>query len=204
VLVTAGRPCEAVERLEPVAKLIESRELVFMQPWAYISLGHAYALLGDPQRGRTLLERSCATATESGLGPGRIWSTARLSQAAHEAGDADAARNYAEEALRDAEGTGCRWLVVLGLRCLAQARASTGEEAAPDAESFWRRAIEIAESCGAAPYLAEARLELSMHLAGSERAAAGRKLAAAALADFRELGMPFWVERGERALASIR
>jgi hypothetical protein len=88
------------------------------------------------------------------------------------------------------------------LRCLARALAEGENHDSEEPQNLWRQSIEIATRCGAAPSVAQAQLELGVHLAKTEKEGEAHDLINAALKAFRRMGMPHWVKKAEQAASA--
>ncbi len=173
VLLAEGRPAEALARAEELARRLERRGLRDVNPawFAWRSLA-ARALdgLGRREEARALLAAELALARVWGA-PGPIGHALRIMGEV----ERDEGRGHLEEAVAVLEGSTARLehalaLVALGA-WLRRARRPT------EAREPLRRALEIAEACGAEGVVERARTEL--HATGARPRTAARSGAGA-------------------------
>ncbi|HMB34726.1 MAG TPA: sigma 54-interacting transcriptional regulator [Methylomirabilota bacterium] len=193
-----GPSPEAVRKLEEAYRYCENAELLAIRPWIATDLAYARRLSGRVEEASSLLAGAIQEAAEHGLLSQHSLRHAYLSEAELAAGRPDDASAAAARAVTLAVEHGEDGFRVEALRALARA-ARRG--ATPDVEVSARHledALAIAQRLGMRPAVAHCHGDLAEvnHGAGRGEAAAMHLDAARAL--YRELNLPFWLERLER------
>jgi tetratricopeptide (TPR) repeat protein len=173
-----------------------------MFPAVGASLGAAYALSGRPGA-IPLLERAVEAATSMNLMTRYSTFLARLGEAYLLAGRPADARTLGERALRFARDHRERGHEAHALRLLAD--VAVGSEPGPPegAEVLAHHALELAEALEMRPLQAQCRISLARLHARTGRRAEAEDALARAIKTFRELDMPFWLERAEADLRAL-
>jgi len=192
-----GPSPEAVRKLEEAYRYCENAELLAIRPWIATDLAYARRLSGRVEEASSLLAGAIQEAAEHGLLSQHSLRHAYLSEAELAAGRPDDASAAAARAVTLAVEHGEDGFRVEALRALAHA-ARRG--ATPDVEVSARHledALAIAQRLGMRPAVAHCHGDLAEVNHGAGRAAAAIHLDAAR-ALYRELNLPFWLERLER------
>ena len=120
-------------------------------------LGYAYALNGRLADGLLLLEQAVEATVQRGAV--HALRTAHLAEAHLLAGDAQRARELANQALEAARTRGERAHEAYALRVLGRATIETSDV---EAGRHLRAAVELADKLGMRPLAAQARLDLAL------------------------------------------
>jgi tetratricopeptide (TPR) repeat protein len=117
------------------------------------------------------------------------------------AGRIDEAANHAQEALALSRRLGARGSEAHAL-CLAGDVASTG--GAEGAEGDYGEALALAGELGMRPLVAHCHLGLGTLYRRAGKGEKAREHLTTATTMYREMGMPFWLERAEVTLEPLR
>jgi len=185
-----GRLAEAIPTLEGAFPLCRSGNLAAWFPAIASPLGYAYALNGRLADGLSLLEQA-VEATEQ-RGAVHALRIAHLAEAHLLAGDAQKARELANQALEAARTRGERAHEAYALRVLG--RATTGTSSF-EAGRHLRAAVELADELGMRPLAAQARLDLAPVYEQQGMIAARDATAAEAARLLESMAMRDWLAR---------
>jgi tetratricopeptide (TPR) repeat protein len=159
-------------------------------------MGHAYALGGRTVEGLALLEESVRLHESSGLVYFHSLIMSYLAEAYLLAGRHDDARVFGEQALGLARKRGERGFEAWSLRVLAEIAASTGQSNVERAEGYYRDALALATERGLRLLAALCHLGLA-RIYRQTRDARQATHVGIAVKEFREMAMPFWLEKTE-------
>jgi len=116
------------------------------------------------------------------------------------AGRFDDARAQAEQGLGLARAGGERGAQIRALRLLGDVAAHGDRPDAERSERYFHEALAMAEELGMRPLQARCLLGLGQHHRRAGQRSHAEELLAAAIASFRALDMPFWLERAQAEL----
>jgi len=162
-------------------------------------LGTAYALLGRVDEALALLDRAIEGYLERNEVPRFAW----ISEALVLARRPDEARARAEQALAVYQDIGDRCYEGWALRLLGEIEVAAGNADVAAAEDHLHAALALADTLELRPLAARCRLDLGLlhQRAGGGGRARGELDCASA--EFRALGMPYWLARAEQARALL-
>jgi tetratricopeptide (TPR) repeat protein len=172
-------------------------------PLIACALGAAYSLAGRSSDAIALLEEG----TREGLAMGRMGGhsllVVRLGEAYLRAGRLDEADETARRALLMARERSERGHEAYALHLLGEvvAQRTPGDPEAADAAL--RQAAALAEELSMRPLVAHCQVSRALLESRAGRTASARQLLDAGTAAFRELEMPFWIERAEALARSL-
>jgi DNA-binding NtrC family response regulator/tetratricopeptide (TPR) repeat protein len=203
LLLLQGEVARAIETMERGLALCRTLNVPIAFPLLASSLGAAYALSGRSSDAIALLEEGVREGALMKRMAGHSLLLARLGDAyllAGRVGDADEAARQALELSREKKERGA---LAYALRVLGETAARRDPPALDAALAAYREAGALAEELGMRPLLAHCHLGLARleHRAG--RAAEARSHLAAALEAFRDLDMPFWLQRSQAEFGSL-
>jgi DNA-binding NtrC family response regulator/tetratricopeptide (TPR) repeat protein len=203
LLLLQGEVARAIETMERGLALCRTLNVPIAFPLLASSLGAAYALSGRSSDAIALLEEGVREGALMKRMAGHSLLLARLGEAyllAGRVGDADEAARQALELSREKKERGA---LAYALRVLGETAARRDPPALDAALAAYREAGALAEELGMRPLLAHCHLGLARleHRAG--RAAEARSHLAAALEAFRDLDMPFWLQRSQAEFGSL-
>jgi cytochrome P450/class 3 adenylate cyclase/tetratricopeptide (TPR) repeat protein len=168
------------------------------------NLGLALVRAGRVEEGLELLERLSRQSTFVSIVPFQVLELTNLSEARLAAGQRERARESAEQGLALLRLHRQRFAEPEALRVLGDICASDGPAGFDDAARCYREAIALASDMGMRPLLARCHLAAgSMHLVASQRSASIWHLTKA-VALLGAMGMRFWLEQAEAAIAQHR
>jgi len=163
--------------------------------------GHAYAMSGNPQKARELLEASIALADELGTTTLLAWGQGLLAMTLLALGDAANAQLLCRQAIALAEGSHDRLANALAHRILAEASARLQPDDIAEAETAALEAMRLQREMACEPELGRSHLAYALLLFGWGRTGEAAAQLAQAVEIFRRLGMPADLARAEAALA---
>jgi tetratricopeptide (TPR) repeat protein len=193
----------AIETLERGLALCRSLNLPVAFPLIACPLGAAYSLAGRSSDAISLLEEGAREGLAMGRMGGHALIVVRLGGAYLRAGRLDEADDAARQALVMAREKGERGHEAYALHLLGEvvARRAPGDPNA--AEASLRQASALAEELSMHPLLAHCHVSRARLERRAGRTASARQLFEAGIAAFRELEMPFWLERAEAEARSL-
>jgi tetratricopeptide (TPR) repeat protein len=191
---------KAIPVLERSLGLCQTAAIVTWFPTVAAALGYAYALSGRFPEALPLLQQAVAQDTSTGITAGHARRVAYLSEAYLLAGHMDEAADLARSALAFA-----RTLMARGFE--AYALWLFGERYAPQeplaAEAYYQQALALADELSIHPLVAHCHRGLGTLHAKTGQHEQARTALYAAIAQYRVMGMTFWLPETEAALAQV-
>ncbi|SDR64314.1 adenylate/guanylate cyclase [Rhizobiales bacterium GAS113] len=201
VLVARGEVPGSIAALERGLDLCRSRNLPLMLPLLGTSLGRAYCLAARADEAIGLLEEAERQAVAMARTGGHAMLLVRLGEAYLQVLRVGDAGRCARQALTLSREHTERGLEAHALRLLGELGVDD-PPALDESEAFYHQAIARAEELEMRPLLAQCYLGLGVrHHRVGRRTSADSHLNTA-LALFRALDMPFWLDRAQAHLAS--
>jgi DNA-binding NtrC family response regulator/tetratricopeptide (TPR) repeat protein len=182
--------------LEHGLSLCRTLNLPIALPLLASSLGPAYALTGRSTEATVLLEQAVEQARSMKRTGGHALLLLRLGDVYRLAGRVNDASVIGHHALDLARAHKERGHEAYALRLLADIDVRDGGKA----ESLYRQALDLAEELSMRPLAAHCQWGLGRLYARTGRATEAATCLAAAVASFRALDMPYWLERAEADL----
>jgi tetratricopeptide (TPR) repeat protein len=198
-----GEPREAVSILERGQGLCQSWGIFDWSPTISSGLALAYARDGRLAEAISLHQRAREEEAREMQGTPTA-GIVRFGETCILAGRLDEARAHAEEALGLATAAGERSSEVRALRLLGEVGAGGQPADAEQAERHFHAALALGDKLGLRPEAARCRLGLGALYARTTQPGRSEPHLAAALAMFREMEMPYWIDQAERALHALR
>jgi tetratricopeptide (TPR) repeat protein len=199
-----GDIAPAIDTLERGLALCRTLTVPVALPLIACALGAAYSLSGRSREAVPLLEEGIREGLAMGRMGGHSLIVARLGEAYLRADRLDEADGAARQALRLARDKGERGHEAYALHLLGEVVARRSPEDAAGADATLRQAAALAEELAMRPLLAHCHVSRARLERRAGRIGDARQLFTAGIDAFRELAMPFWLERAEaeaRALA---
>ena len=177
----------------------EMNHKTMMAPYT-AALGRAYTLAGRPTEGVVVLNEAVAIA-EAHNRANRSLFRALLSEAYLESGQPEEAARVAGVALAEARERKERGEEAWSLRALAAVVHSANRRDLGTAESYYRKALVLADELGMRPLGARCHAGLASVYRTQGNDAARNEHFAQALGMFRQMGMTYWLEKAENEAA---
>jgi class 3 adenylate cyclase/tetratricopeptide (TPR) repeat protein len=190
----------SISLLERGLELSSVPTLPLVFPLLASSLGEAYALSGRPGEAISLLEEADRQAVSMQRMGGQPMLLVRLGDAYFRAGRLDEAIPCASRALKLARVQKERGHEAHALRLYAEIASSEDSRGLADGETIYLQAITLAEELGMQPLRARCLLGLGQRHRRAGRYSHAEEFLTRALASFRTLNMPFWLEAAEAEL----
>jgi len=199
--VVQGAWARAIGVLAPSLPLCETGgDLAVYFSRTASSLGEAYVRSGRIAEGLALLERAAGHAEAIGFTYSQALFVGMLGEGRLLAGDVAGAAERAESALELARRYGQRGWQAWALRLGAEVAARREPLDLATIEARFADARALAAELAMRPLLAHCRLGLGAAYARAGMKERAQEEAAAALAEYRAMEMPYWREQAERAL----
>jgi DNA-binding NtrC family response regulator/tetratricopeptide (TPR) repeat protein len=192
-----GDVAPAIDTLERGLALCRTWTLPVALPLIACALGAAYSLSGRSGDAIALLEEGAREGLAMGRIGGHSLLVVRLGEAYLRAGRLDDADDAARQALVMAREKGERGHEAYALHLLGEVVARRAPADRGDAEAAFRQASALADELSMHPLLAHCHVSRARLECRAGRSASARRLFDAGIAAFRELEMPFWLERAE-------
>ncbi|MFQ6024021.1 MAG: adenylate/guanylate cyclase domain-containing protein [Acidiferrobacterales bacterium] len=202
VYTAKSEPERAFDVLEHALALSREWSLAALTPGVMGSLGYAYAMSGRVSNGLSMLEEALETAEASGRLAFHSFLVVYLGEVlvlADRFGDARAA---AERALTLARERGERGVEACALRLLAEIASHYPSSGGSEAESYYRKAMALANELGMRPLMARCHLGLGHTYRRAENPSKVDKHLREAVRLFREMDMSSWLEKAEQELST--
>ncbi len=193
----------AIHTLERALTLCRTLTVPVALPLIACALGAAYSLSGRARDAIALLEEGNREGLAMGRMGGHSLVVVRLGEAYLRAGHLDEADETARRALLMAREKNERGHEAYALHLLGEVVARRTPGDADAAEAAFRQASALAEELSMRPLLAHCHVSRARLECRAVRTASARQLFGAATAAFRELEMPFWLERAEAETRSL-
>jgi len=205
-----GQLPDAIRVLERSLVLCESVPIFF--PWTAACLGYVHALTGHIADALPLIERAAAndrvqrdgtpqvasqTKIHTASGTGSVLVLARLGEGCLLAGRMDEALHWAHETLALSSELKQRGTEACALRLLGEIASHRAPPQVEIAERHYRQGLALAVELSMRPLVAHCHLGLATLYARAGQRQAAQEHRSAATATYRELDMPFWIERAE-------
>ena len=199
-----GEFAAAIPALERAIDICKHANFGPLYKYGAPNLGLAFVRSGRIDEGLELLERLSRQSTFASIVPFQVLELTNLSEARLAAGQRERARESAERGLALLRVHRQRFAEPEALRVLGDIHAADGPGGFDAAARCYREAIALASDMGMRPLLARCHLAAgSMHQAASQRSASIWHLTKA-VALLRAMGMRFWLEQAEAAVAAHR
>jgi tetratricopeptide (TPR) repeat protein len=195
-----GDPDNAVRVLERGLALCREWKLTVLVPLVSGPLGYAYALTGRVTEGLSLLSQALQDMEVMGRGAYHSQVVAHLGEACVLAGRLDEARAFAGRALMLTRNRGERGDEASALCLLGDIAMQQQALDAQIAEQHYRMAMALAEELEMRPLVARCHLGLGTLYRRGGTPHEAREHLTRAMTMFREMHMPFWLERAGREL----
>jgi tetratricopeptide (TPR) repeat protein len=167
------------------------------------SLGHAYAWSGRLDEGVSCLQQALADYESTGLGVYHSLSVGQLGEAYLLADQVDNARACADRALTLARGRGERGYEAWALRLLGEIASHHARPDVATAGAHYGAAMSLASELKMRPLVAHCHLGLSKLYGRSGDAVRAREHLTTATGMYGEMGMRFWLEQTDAAVAGL-
>jgi tetratricopeptide (TPR) repeat protein len=198
-----GDVTPAIDTLERGLALCRTWTLPVALPLIACALGAAYSLSGRSDEAIALLEEGVREGLAMGRLGGHSLLVVRLGEAYLRAGRLDQADEAARQALVMAREKGERGHEAYALHLLGEVVAQRTPEDPGAAEATLRDASTLAAELSMHPLLAHCQLSRARLEYRAGRTTSARPLFEAGVAAYRELEMPFWLERAETEARSL-
>lgn len=193
----------AIHTLERGLTLCRTLTVPVALPLIACALGTAYSLSGRAHDAIALLEEGNREGLAIGRMGGHSLVVVRLGEAYLRAGRLDEADETARRALLMAREKNERGHEAYALHLLGEVVARRTPADAAAADAAFRQAAARAEELWMRPLLAHCHVSRARLECRAGRPASARQLFGAATAAFRELEMPYWLERAEAEVRSL-
>jgi tetratricopeptide (TPR) repeat protein len=170
---------------------------------AVASLGHAYAWSGRLDEGVSCLEQALASYESTGIGVYHSLSVGQLGEAYLVADQVDNARACADRALTLARGRGERGYEAWALRLLGEIASHPARPDVAAAAAHYGAAMTLASDLEMRPLVAHCHRGLGKLYGRTGDAATAREYLTTATGMYGEMGMRFWLEQADAAMAGL-
>jgi class 3 adenylate cyclase/tetratricopeptide (TPR) repeat protein len=198
-----GNLDEAIRVLEPALELCRSADVRFDLPLVAYRLGSTYALSGRVSEGIRLLEEALEEAVSIGINNYRSQIESCLSEAYLLAGKVGHATDLASRAIERARAQNERGVTAWTLRGLAEIACQKEARDLTSAEAHYRQALALAGELDMRPLIAHCHLGLSKVHASTGRRDLAISTVQIATKQYRDLDMPFWLEKAEETFKAL-
>jgi tetratricopeptide (TPR) repeat protein len=193
----------AIAALEHAHDLSRAWRIPGFLPLVLSDLGAAYARSGRVDEALAFLEEVLAQSASQGVLVEESRRLAHLGQARLVAGQRDEAAAVALRALEHARDHAERGNEAWVLHLLGEIAAQPDHPDVATAEAYYRAAMTLATELGMRPLVAHCHLGLGKLCRSTDDLAKAQEHLTTAATMYREMGMAFWLEKAEAALAAF-
>ncbi|HEX2500531.1 MAG TPA: hypothetical protein VHO73_03665, partial [Methylomirabilota bacterium] len=161
------------------------------------SLGAAYSLANRTVEGIPLLRRVADQSASMKLVSDHLLGAIPLGEVVLATGQIEEAAQLGRHALDLARQHKQRGHEVYALRLLGEVAARRDPSDGPEAEAYFRSSIALADELGMRPLIAHCHLGLGKLYRRMDRRSEAQEHLSTAATMYREMSMPFWLERAE-------
>ena len=199
-----GELSQAARLLERAVAQCRDWNITFWTPVAMASLGHVYAWSGRIGEGVSWLQQALTAYESAGLRYFHSISVVQLGEAYLLAGQIEDARACAGRAVMLARERGERGYEAWALRLLGEIASHPNRPDVATAEGHYGAAMALASELGMRPLAAHCHLGLGKlyRQTGKPEQASEHLITATTM--YREMGMQFWLEKGEAESRMLR
>jgi class 3 adenylate cyclase/tetratricopeptide (TPR) repeat protein len=197
-----GELSQAASLLERAVAQCREWNITTHAPIVMAALGHVYAWSGRVEEGISCLQQALTAYESAGIGFHHSLSVEQLGEVYLLAGQVDSARAGAERAVTLARGRGERGYEAWALRLLGEIAARHARPDMATAAAHYGAALTLASELEMRPLVAHCHLGLGRlyQRTGQPEQAQEHLITATVL--YREMGMPFWLEKAEAEQAT--
>jgi tetratricopeptide (TPR) repeat protein len=199
---TKGELGRTLDILEHALALSREWSLAALTPGVMGSLGYAYAMSGRVSDGLSMLEEALEAAETSGRLAFHSLLVVHMGEVLALANRLEDAWSVAERALTLARERGERGVEAWALRLLAEIAPRSPSSGGDEAETFYRKAMALANELGMRPLMARCHLGLGRATGHAQNPGEACKHLRGAVELFREMDMRSWLEKAEQALST--
>jgi class 3 adenylate cyclase/tetratricopeptide (TPR) repeat protein len=203
VYLTKGEAGLASEYLSSSIKCFEKAKFTQPLALAWTGSGLAHVILGDPETGRSHVEKGLMIHREAGIEWNLAAHVYSLGICHHSAGDLNSAQDAFEEAFRLSQDNQERHMEGKSRIWLGRILWMADWPNRSEAEEFIQSGIRILESLGTRPDLSIGYLFVGEHYLGGGMRAKAEEYLREAEKGFRQMGMDHWLAEVERILEKL-
>jgi tetratricopeptide (TPR) repeat protein len=192
-----GDLSEAIATLERAVRTCRTGDVPVIFALAASPLGSAYCLTGKAEAALDLLKEAIEQAIAIGDPFGHWLRAAGRAEAYLLLGRAGEALPLAQRGVEISKAVKGRGVMGWALRLMGEVAAAQTPPLVDEAEAAYRDALKMAHEMGMRPLAARCRLGLGLLYWQTARTDEARVEVAAAIKEFRTLGMQTWLARGE-------
>ena len=198
-----GELTEAAHLVERAVAQCREWNITAHTPIAMAALGHVYAWSGRIQEGLRCLQQALTDYESEGIGVYHSLSVEQLGEAYLLADQVEDARACADRALRLARGRGERGYEAWALRLLGDIASHHARPDVATAAAHYREAMTLAAELEMRPLVAHCQLGLGRLDRRTDRPEQAQEHLATAAAMYGEMGMTYWLEQADAAIAGL-
>jgi tetratricopeptide (TPR) repeat protein len=203
-LIVKGDGRGALGHVEKAIGYAEQADMPILLWIASTLLGHAYYLLGDLDTARRHFEERNEIYRTTAFSGWVSWNHYGLGMVCLDCGDLDGARRHIEESLEFCRRGGDRAREGHSTVALGKVIGKADPARSAEAEGHILQGIRMLEEMKLRPWLAEGYLFLGELYADSGQPDKALETLKKAEAEFRGMGMDYWLRRTQEALESIQ
>jgi class 3 adenylate cyclase/tetratricopeptide (TPR) repeat protein len=198
-----GELTEAARLLERAVAQCREWNIATHTPIAMAALGHVYAWSGRITEGVSCLQQALTASESAGIGVYHSLSVEQLGEAYLLAHQVEDARACADRAVMLARGRGERGYEAWALRLLGDIASHHARPDVATAAARYRAAMTLAAELEMRPLGAHCQLGLGRLYRRTDRSEQAQDHLATAAAMYGEMGMRFWLEQADAAMAGL-
>ncbi len=199
-----GELNQAARLFERAVALCRDWNIMLLSPIATAFLGHVYARSGRTEEGVSWLKRALAAYECVGMGFFQSISVVQLGEAYLLADQVEDASACADRAVTLARKRGERGYEAWALRLLGEVACYHPRPDVATAEAHYSAAMALASELVMRPLVAHCHFGLGKLSWRTDKRAEAEQHFATATRMYREMGMPFWLERAEAEMRKLR
>jgi tetratricopeptide (TPR) repeat protein len=203
LVIHKGDARNGVELLQNSIGHCEEGQVPLVLGMAQMGLGWGYHLLGELEAAREHLETGLRIQNDIGLTFYSSLFPCGLSMIDIDSGDPRRAQSHTEEALRLSQDNNEKWPEGLSRVLLGRALGKVAASDPAEAEQHILRGIGILREVGLKPLVSQCYVRLGEFYADTGQVDKAFEALRKAEAEFRDMGMDYWLRKTQDALASM-
>ncbi len=194
----------AVQQFQDACRYLEETQAIIVLGLAWSGLGWGYLLLGDPETALMHTKKGLQIQRDTGIPFFLSLHYWRLSEAQLALRNLDNARTNADEAIKLAHKNNEKWAEGISKILLGTILGKTAASWSSDVEQYFLEGIDILNNLQLKPYISRGYMSMGEYFIEMGFKEKGLQFLKKAEAEFKDMGMDYWLRRTQEALESVQ